>query len=139
MKRSKFGSMRLFSRLARNLGCCLVIALFTVPGFAQLSLCNDSGFDLWTAIAYPNGGDWTSQGWWKIESGDCKTLLSGALTSRYYYYYAHTLSGKFTLAGDTSFCVSNEAFRLGRSCSFNQRSESFARLIPVMQALTRCR
>jgi uncharacterized membrane protein len=104
------------------------LTLLATPADAQLTFCNDSGLQEWIAIGYPVGNDWFSKGWFKLDSGECGVMLGGPLSNRYYYYYAHSGSGRFESDGDAQFCISDQAFTLGRRCGSSQRSRGFRKV-----------
>jgi uncharacterized membrane protein len=88
----------------------LVLAL-AGPARAELTLCNDTAEVQSVALGYRGDTDWSSKGWWNIAPGDCATLVSEALTQRYYYYYADSRSGGFR-GQDFTFCTSDTAFEI---------------------------
>ncbi|MDJ0626812.1 MAG: DUF1036 domain-containing protein [Rhodobacter sp.] len=83
---------------------------------AGLEICNETDLQQSVAIGYKGERDWTSEGWWNIDPGDCALVVDGDLTQRYYYYRAEsegrefqsqryvfcTQSDVFTIVGDTS-------------------------------------
>ena len=93
--------------------CWIVgIILFVLsPQTAQagLKICNESGSSRSVAIAYKDGGDWRSEGWWNIKDKDCKTVHSGDLKQRYYYYRAEH-KGREVRRGDYTFCTTSKVF-----------------------------
>jgi uncharacterized membrane protein len=45
-----------------------------------------------------DGSEWAKAGWWGLNPGECKEVLTGRLTSgnrRYYYFYAEARDGAF--------------------------------------------
>ena len=77
---------------------------------ADLTVCNKTDAAQQVAVAYSDGAAWLSEGWWGIDPGACKVLLSGKLAQRHYYY---TLSGQPEFAGEGyGFCVTAEPFTL---------------------------
>ncbi len=66
----------------------------------MLTFCNRHNQTVWVSIIRytpncPDGGDWTKEGWWGIEPGQCKIVYGGDLqkVNRYFYYYAETAGG----------------------------------------------
>jgi uncharacterized membrane protein len=76
---------RLFS-LCALAGLLAVAAV--APAQADLRLCNKTDSTISVAIGYKAKDGWRSEGWWNIGAAKCGTLLSGALASRFYYFYA---------------------------------------------------
>jgi len=78
---------------------------------AELRICNDTGELQSIALGFKGETDWTSKGWWNIQSGDCATVVSGDLTKRYYYYFADSKSGGFR-GQEFLFCVQDTSFEI---------------------------
>jgi uncharacterized membrane protein len=90
---------------------------------AALSFCNRAPVAIETALGYRDEANnrtesWISEGWWRIEPGQCARVYSQPLTQRFYFYYARALeqaskdapptlwSGKYVL------CTDDKAFRI---------------------------
>lgn len=92
--------------------------LFLVSeGQAGFKICNESTEVANVSIGY-NHADygWTSEGWWKLEEGECTVLIKGDLLNRYYYIYAAGEDGG-TWSGSESqqgghFCVAAHKYTL---------------------------
>ncbi|MBV8163574.1 MAG: DUF1036 domain-containing protein [Candidatus Eremiobacteraeota bacterium] len=85
------------------------VALFTsAPAKADLQVCNESGEHISIAVAYYDAGNdsMVSEGWWNMDSGDCRTPIDGDLKDKYYYLYAE--SDEHTWTGSHSFCLNPE-------------------------------
>lgn len=94
----------------------LAIGAISRPAAAGLQICNDGPVPIDTAIGYLEGKSWKSAGWFSVQPGQCRRVLSGDLDSQYYYGYAESAGGKYVWGGDYPFCVSSEAFTLGQNC-----------------------
>jgi uncharacterized membrane protein len=81
------------------------------PAFADLRMCNNTGSRVSVALAYTNGQDWVSEGWWNLKALDCVTLLRGALTAQYYYVYAMDEQGG-EWKGKAFMCTSDREFTI---------------------------
>jgi uncharacterized membrane protein len=79
------------------------------PASAQLRLCNRSSETLSMALAYHDGDDWVSRGWFVAQPGECPTVVSGSLRNRYYYVRAEGSSGR-RWEGDHVFCAKDARF-----------------------------
>jgi uncharacterized membrane protein len=54
-----------------------------------------------------------SEGWFRINMGECRVLYPGEITKRYYYFYASALPpGKGDWTGNIWICVSKEPFTI---------------------------
>ena len=78
---------------------------------AGLKICNESGSSRSIAIAYKDGDNWRSEGWWNISDQACKTVEGGELKQRYYYYRAEH-KGREIRSGDYRFCTTSKAFEI---------------------------
>ncbi len=76
---------------------------------AALEVCNQTETPRSVAIAYKDGDDWRSEGWWNIDVNECKDVVKGELKQRYYYYRA-THKGQEVKAGDYNFCSTSKVF-----------------------------
>ncbi len=79
------------------------------PAQAELQLYNQTHRPLSIAIGYKSGDDWVSEGWWNIDPRDCKTVVSGDLTNRYYYY--HEADPGFS-GENYAFCTTEQPFTI---------------------------
>jgi uncharacterized membrane protein len=119
------------NRFPRMLPLLLVLASLPSMAQAQMTFCNKASSRVASAIGYKaENGQWTAEGWYILDPQECKVVLAGPLTNRYYYAYAQAGSKKYK--GDHSFCVHpNEAFTAADSddCgSRGYRSEGFAQI-----------
>ena len=78
---------------------------------AALNICNDTSDDQSISIGYKGDVEWTSEGWWNIDPGDCVTPVGGALKKRYYYLRAEVDGGNFT-GEDYFFCTTPEEYTI---------------------------
>ena len=93
------------------------VLLSAQPASAELTLCNKSSETVSMALAYREGGQFVSRGWWVAKPGECPTVVGGALGSRYYYVRAEGSQGG-RWEGDYAFCVTGVRFsHNGENCS----------------------
>lgn len=97
--------------------------LAALPADAAMSFCNRTSGPIEAALGYRddsdnNAQDWISEGWWRIESGQCARVYGQPLTQRFYFYYAHALtqvvkdSPPTAWSGKYIFCTDDKAFRV---------------------------
>lgn len=79
---------------------------------ADLRVCNDTDVLAGVAIGYRADAGWITEGWWHIESGNCKTLIEGALKSRYYYLYAEDAQRGGRWTGPINMCLAEREFKI---------------------------
>ena len=88
------------------------------PAAADLRMCNNTSSRVSVALAYTDGQQWVSEGWWNLKSLDCVTLLRGALAAQFYYVYAMDERGG-EWKGKAFMCTSDREFKiLGRQDCF---------------------
>jgi peptidoglycan hydrolase-like protein with peptidoglycan-binding domain len=80
-------------------------------------LCNKTDLVLYTAIAYdiPGKKTWHSEGWWRLNPGQCKTPLQGKLTSKHYYTHAGsepTTGESLHWTDEYNFCTVSKKFSI---------------------------
>lgn len=84
--------------LSAVVGSLLIFQPTGVHAEAQAQACsqdglhffNNAGETVWVAVNYYDNAenDFVSLGWWRIESSQTLTALSGPLQDVFYYYYA---------------------------------------------------
>ncbi|MDR3423913.1 MAG: DUF1036 domain-containing protein [Alphaproteobacteria bacterium] len=90
---------------------------------AALSFCNRTTVAIEAALGYRADTDaatenFVSEGWWRIEPGQCARVYGQSLTQRFYFYYAHALAAASKDApptvwsGKYIFCTDDKAFRV---------------------------
>tara|TARA_R100000322_G_scaffold94439_5_gene59037 strand:+ start:81703 stop:82779 length:1077 start_codon:yes stop_codon:yes gene_type:complete len=90
----------------------LALAL-AAPGAAQagLEFCNQTGANASVAIGYKGSGGWVSEGWWNVDAGACKTVISRDLDLSHYYWRAESTDLSWSHA-NYMFCTTDEAFTI---------------------------
>jgi uncharacterized membrane protein len=88
--------------------CAFLSYFFVGAANADLRICNKTTSRVGIAVGYKAARDWTTEGWWTIDSDNCATILAGPLVSRYYYMYAvdYDLGGEW--GGNTAFLCTQE-------------------------------
>ena len=107
-------------RPGRILPVLLVVTAILTPHstLAAMTFCNRTTNTIETAFGYRESGGWASEGWWRIEPGECSRVYGNPLMHRFYFYYATSLAprakGKhpLTWAGKYKLCVDTKAFRI---------------------------
>ena len=80
--------------------------------------CNKSSGRMEVAKALnvkPNANapdDIISEGWYKLDPGECVTLYPGKLEYRYYLVFAQEIGGSRVWGGNIPICVSHERFKI---------------------------
>lgn len=93
---------------------------YVSPAFADFRLCNNMTTRVSIALAYTDGRNWLSEGWWNLRPSACETLLRGPLAAQYYYVYAMDERGG-EWKGRAFMCTRDREFRI------DGRDDCFAR------------
>jgi uncharacterized membrane protein len=83
-----------------------------VPAAADLRVCNDTDVLAAVAIGYRAETGWITEGWWHVEAASCKTLIEGALKSRYYYLYGEDAQRGGRWTGNVNLCIADKEFKI---------------------------
>jgi len=113
-------------RILPAVGAFVVLAggLFSpLSAFAGMSFCNRTTSAIEAALGYRSDTEeqvekWISEGWWRIEPGQCARVYAAPLIHRFYFYYAHALTSPSkdipptVWSGKYMFCTDTKAFRV---------------------------
>jgi uncharacterized membrane protein len=95
-----------------------VLSLAGTAAHADFRLCNSTANRVSVAIAYTDGTNWVSEGWWNLKASGCETLVRGPLAAEYYYVYAMDERGA-EWKGKAFMCTRDHEFRIsGRQDCF---------------------
>jgi uncharacterized membrane protein len=106
--------------LPGRLGACAVLLAVAAvaplaaatPAHADFRVCNATQNLVGVAIGYRASTGWVTEGWWHVEGSTCKTLIEGALSSRYYYLYAEDAERGGRWEGEVNMCVAEREFKI---------------------------
>lgn len=83
--------------------------LFSTASFADFNICNKSDeAEVFVAFGYHDNLGISTQGWYKLEKGDCGKVYEGDLTkleSNLFYIYGMSSNQKLEWKGATDLCV----------------------------------
>jgi uncharacterized membrane protein len=102
----------MYQCVAAALGAVLLLGVAGTPAKADLKLCNNTSSRVGIAIGYKNKEGWASEGWWSTKPNECKTILQGALISRYYYVYAVDYDKGGSWGGKSMMCIREKIFTI---------------------------
>jgi uncharacterized membrane protein len=101
------------------------------------SICNDSSGEIYAAIGFQEGRDWTSQGWWKVEAGACARVITQALHYDKVYLFVEGAKNPRLVSGPEKFCVADVEYETSQrqNCrSTGKTEEGFA--VTITKGLT---
>jgi len=93
-----------------------------LESMAEFKVCNQSAVLVYVAKAEPWFGQWRSEGWWRVEPGNCQVLWNGPFDKIFYYVFANNDAGA-EYRGDYPFCTRQDRFTIVD----NQCGEGFER------------
>lgn len=109
---------------------------FVTPAFADLKICNRMSYVAEAAIAVQERGNATSRGWFRVDPGQCRSVLQGPLTANEIFIHTrvNAVYGPSPPAqtGNVDFCVAEGDFTIAgsRTCRGGQRSVRFSAVKP---------
>ena len=65
--------MKKFTRISLAIG----LVFLARAAQSDLTICNDTRDTQGVSVGYKGDPDWTSEGWWNIEPGECSTPVGG--------------------------------------------------------------
>ncbi|MBI1273795.1 MAG: DUF1036 domain-containing protein [Alphaproteobacteria bacterium] len=101
-----------------------LVACLYVPGVAHAAFiyCNRYAEPIEAALGYREGGQWVSEGWWRIEPDKCLRVYGPALSARFYFYFARSLGPAHQeWGGKYRFCTDDKPFRIEGDMDCNPR------------------
>lgn len=114
----------------------LLTSLTATSARADLKLCNTMSYVADVALAVEDRGAATSRGWYRLDPGQCRSAVQGALPAGQLYLHARVpaMYGSSPLPerGDTEFCVGAVDFSSSnaRNCRGGQRPALFTAVKP---------
>lgn len=101
--------------------------LSTVIGSQQdlgFRLCNQTPYEVWSAVAFGPDDSWRSRGWWSLDPQACVQVLKDELPDQFIYIYGEAVSQegwRITWDGEHPFCISDVKFEIEGSDQCTQR------------------
>ena len=94
----------------------LLAEALRVQTTAGLTFCNRTQDIVWSALGTDAGGKKTSQGWWRLQPGQCAKVIKDRLVDPYLYAFAsvdHTEGAvDQTWGGAYKFCTRDSSFEI---------------------------
>jgi uncharacterized membrane protein len=125
-----------------NIALISVAALIalTQPAHADLQLCSRMSYVVDAALAIEDKGAAATRGWFRINPGQCRTVIQGTPPGETLYIHARALpvygGSPLPQAGHADFCVGAENFVLAATRSCNRSGQHIARFTAVKPSET---
>jgi len=84
----------------------------SLPGFADLRVCNQTKNSISIALGYRAERGWQSEGWWVAGPNNCATVYQGDLSARFYYLFAADDISGGAWEGKVFMCSRDQAFTI---------------------------
>ena len=120
-------------------GAAALVALAT-PARADLKLCNRLSYVVATALGVEDAGTTVTRGWYRIDPGQCRAVLAGAMPAQHLYVHARALSvygpPPLPQSGHADLCVAPDDFTIAtaRACRAGQSTTRFTEIKPTETA-----
>jgi uncharacterized membrane protein len=69
-----------------------------------IRVCNESGRNAFTAVIYRNAGVWRSEGWWRVDNGDCIDIATTD-NLRFYVFAEEVGNIDYYWGGNFEHCI----------------------------------
>ena len=132
-------AIRMAARIGTHLTSAFVAlaALLAIaqPAHADLQICSRMSYVVEAAIAVEDKGAAATRGWFRIDPGQCRTVMQGKPPGETLYLHARALpvygGSPLPQAGHANFCVANETFVLPATQSCNRAGQKIVRFTAV--------
>ena len=99
----------------------------TTPARADLQFCNKTSYVLDLALGLEEKGAAATRGWFRVEPGQCKSVMQGTPeAAQIYYVHARALAAygpsPLPQAGQADFCIADGNFIIAAAKACNSRS-----------------
>jgi uncharacterized membrane protein len=110
--------------------------LAAAPARADLQLCNRTSYVLDLALGIESKGAVATRGWFRVDPGQCRAVLQGAVDAEQLYAHARALpaygNAPLPLAGHADLCIADGNFVIAgaRNCPAGQHLARFTAIKP---------
>jgi uncharacterized membrane protein len=101
-----------------------VLVVLSGPARADFQICNRMSYVVEAAVGLQEAGALVTRGWYRVDPGQCRVTIEGAVNADRFYVHARALPPYGTSptpqAGNTDLCVGKQHFIVpaaGRGCS----------------------
>jgi uncharacterized membrane protein len=135
MSRAIRMAARTTNLLTSAIAALAALSALASPARADLQLCSRMSYVVEAAIAIEDKGASAARGWFRLDPGQCRTVLQGALPGENLYVHARALSiygdSPLPQQGHADFCVAADHFVLAAARTCNRRGQHLARFTAI--------
>jgi len=133
-------TVRITAHLTSAVVALAALTALAAPARADLQICSRMSYVVEAAIAIEDRGSATTRGWFRINPGQCRTVLPGTLPTETLYLHARALpvygGSPLPQAGHANFCVGNDTFVLPATDRCGRFGQQIARFTAVKPSET---
>jgi len=129
-------------RILQWTAALFALAASALPARADLQLCNRMSYVIEAAVGLEDKGTITTRGWFRLDPGQCRSVIQGDLPPEGYYLHARALpiygAAPMPQGGHAELCVGQDNFVVAnaRQCTrTNHRLVSFIAVKPSVTDL----
>ena len=131
---------RITTHLTSALVASAALGALADPARADLQICSRMSYMVEAAIAVEDKGAAATRGWFRINPGQCRTVIQGTPPGETLYIHARALpvygGSPLPQAGHADFCVGADTFVLPATQSCNRTGQRIARFTAVKPSET---
>src|SRR5665213_898388 len=91
MSRAIRMTVRITTHLVSAIAALAALGAFAQPARADLQICSRMSYVVEAALAMDDKGAATTRGWFRINPGQCRTVLQGTVPAETLYLHAQAL------------------------------------------------
>lgn len=133
-------AVRITPHLTSALAALAAVCALAQPARADLQICSRMSYVVEAAIAVEDKGAAATRGWFRIDPGQCRTVIQGKPPGETLYIHARALpvygGSPLPQAGHSDFCVGADTFVLPATQSCNRSGQKIARFTAVKPSET---
>jgi uncharacterized membrane protein len=134
-------AIRMTTRLTAQFNLAIAaLAALVIPARADLQLCSRMSYVVEAAIAIEDRGVAATRGWFRLDPGQCRTVLQGDPPGAGLYVHARALTvyggSPLPQAGHADFCIAAEDFVLAGAQRCTRPGQTLARFTAVQPSQT---
>jgi uncharacterized membrane protein len=133
-------AIRMTIRINIALATATALLALAQPAHADLQICSRMSYVVEAAIAIEDKGAAATRGWFRINPGQCRTVIPGTPPGETLYIHARALpvygGSPLPQAGHADFCVGNDTFAMPATQNCNRAGQKLARFTAVKPTVT---
>jgi uncharacterized membrane protein len=110
------------------------------PARADLQICNRMSYVVETAIGVEDKGATATRGWFRVDPGQCRTVMQGEIPTDGLFVHARALAvygaSPLPQTGHADLCVAQESFIIGSARQCSRHGQKLARFTEIKPSET---